>query len=101
MQSAEGRQQRRVNVYQSVAPCLDELVAEQTHEAGEADELDPRLPKRFGHGGIEGGAPGVAAVVDAPRRNSRRTGTVQAGPVRPVRAPGGDLGGPVCRRTAE
>jgi hypothetical protein len=45
MQSAEGGEQRGMNINHPVAPRLDEIRVQYSHEAGQADELDPVLAK--------------------------------------------------------
>ena len=48
VESGKGREQRRVDVEQAIAPVLDELRREDSHEAGKADELDAFLRRAGG-----------------------------------------------------
>ena len=56
VEAVEGGQQRRVDVDQPVAPALDEILRQQAHEAGEADDVDPRGLEPLLDRRLEGGA---------------------------------------------
>lgn len=77
MQSRIGRQQRRVNIDQTATVMIDEILREDTHEAGQHNEIRLEFVDYSGQGSIEPGAIRMVVMRDHGCRNAPRCGIRQ------------------------
>src|SRR5574343_1174401 len=96
MQAGEGWQQRGVDIHQAAFVVAHEAFAEDTHEAGEDDQIGRKTVDALGQRGIEGLAPGEGLVVDVMRGDAGLGCCLQALGIRPVADHGGDVDGQIA-----
>src|SRR5487761_193437 len=87
-----------MDVDHAVAPNIDELGSEDTHEAGEADKVDTRFLERGIERRVECHAFGEASVRDDAGRNFGACGALEARGVGTIGDHRDDLGGIVACR---
>ena len=90
VEAAERREQRWVDVQDPVRKRLQERLANQTHEAGQADKHDIPFAQRLGKRAIVSVAVGVLARAEEQGFNSSLAGTGEPGRLRSIRDDDGD-----------
>ena len=101
MQTAQVRQQRRVDIENPAVPPFDEIRAQNAHESGEADEFDSRRPQARVERRLESRLARETPKVDRLGGDARFARRLEPGRVGPVGQHERDLGrevGPSRRR---